>query len=229
MTTIMIPPHSIRAVLFDMDGTLIDSELNTEPAISGVCRELGIADPDLDYPSFYGRTWSSVVEAMAETDPAIAEIPDLALRFHRRFHGLCLSHPSPPIPGARETIAAFSLRVPVAIVSSAYRESIEVTIEQLDISAQVSCYVGAEDFERSKPAPDCFLHAAALLDVDPESCLVFEDSSAGLGAAIAAGMWAIAITHRSNDIARAREMGHRAIDDYTELEADFVSRTCGAD
>jgi len=228
MTTIMIPPHSIQAVMFDMDGTLIDSELNTEPAITSVCHEIGIPDPALDYPAFYGRTWTSVVEAMAETDPTIAEIPDLALRFHRKFHNLCVSNPSPPIPGVQEIVAAFSLIVPVAIVSSAYRESIEVAIEQLNISAQVSCYIGAEDFERSKPAPDCFLHAAEMLKIVPESCLVFEDSIAGLGAARAAGMWTIAITHRSNDIVRARELGHRAIDDYTELEPDFTSLVCSA-
>jgi len=224
----MIPPQSIHAVLFDMDGTLIDSELNTEPAIASVCRELGIADPDLDYPSFYGRTWPTVVETMIETYPALAEVPDLAMRFHRQFHDLCVTRPPPPIPGVQKAIAAFSSFVPVAIVSSAYRESIEATIGQLDIASEITCHVGAEDFTRSKPAPDCFLHAAGLLNVNPESCLVFEDSTAGLGAARAAGMWVIAITHRSNDLARAKELGHLAIDDYTELEPDFIPRLCEA-
>lgn len=222
----MTEPRDIAAVFFDMDGTLIDSELNTEPAITSVCRELGLPDPALDYTAFYGWTWSSVVDAMVETEPAVADIPDLALRFHQAFHHLCLTRPSPPIAGAEDIIAAFSARIPVAIVSSAYRESIEATIMQLDIGDLISCYVGAEDFERSKPAPDCFLHAAKLLDVEPSSCLVFEDSIAGLGAARAAGMWAVAITHRSNDIEGAPQLGHLAIDNYTLLDEGFVARAC---
>ena len=62
----MTEPRDIAAVFFDMDGTLIDSELNTEPAITSVCRELGLPDPALDYTAFYGWTWSSVVDAMVD-------------------------------------------------------------------------------------------------------------------------------------------------------------------
>ena len=211
-----------------MDGTLIDSEVYTEPAIQDVCDEVGLIKPALDYTRFYGMTWASSVKVLAEANPEFAKVPDLALRCHSKFHELCRTNLPPPIAGAHETIAAFSALVPVAIVSSAYRESIAQTIRQLDIAEQITCYVGAEDFSASKPAPDCFLHAAKLLDVDPASCLVFEDSTAGLEAARAAGMWAIAVTHRNYNLDRAKELGHLAIDDYTKLEPGFIQRICAA-
>jgi HAD superfamily hydrolase (TIGR01509 family) len=220
-------PREVAAVFFDMDGTLIDSELNTEPAVVDVCRRFGIDEPELDYPSFHGRTWTTLVESITEVYPSLADVPDLAMQFHRRFHDLCAERPPPPIPGARETVLRLSESVPVAIVSSAFRESIAQTISQLDIAARVSCFVGAEDFGRSKPAPDCFLHAAQILDVDPARCIVFEDSIAGIEAARAAGMWAVAITHRSNDPERVRALADIAIDDYTLLDHGFFERALG--
>ena len=222
----MEEPRNIAAVFFDMDGTLIDSELNTEPAVQDVCDELGLVKPDLDYTRFYGMTWPSTVQLVAEAYPEFAQVPDLAQRFHNRFHELCAINLPPPIAGAREAIAAVSALVPVAIVSSAYRESIEQTIQQLGIAAQITCYVGAEDFSASKPAPDCFLHAASLVDVEPARCLVFEDSIAGLQAARAAGMTVIAIMHRSNDPAGATAIADIAIRDYSELPDAFYARAC---
>ena len=217
---------NIRAVLFDMDGTLIDSELNTEPAVAEVCREFGVENPELDYASFYGRTWITLVEEIVQTHPELNDVPDLALKFHQRFHDLCTENPPPPIPGAREIVTRLSEFVPVAIVSSAYRESIEQTIGQLDIADFVQCYVGAEDFGASKPAPDCFLHAASILGVDPSRCLVFEDSIAGLTAGRAAGMSVGAILHRSNDPSGAEAIAHIAIQDYTELADGFAEQVC---
>ena len=222
----MIAPGYIQAALFDMDGTLIDSELNTEPAIVDVCQQVGIDKPDIDFAAFYGRTWESSVVEMAEAYPALADVPDIARRFHQRFHELCGETPPPPIPGAREFIVRLSESVPVAIVSSAYRESIAQTIEQLDIARYVRCYVGAEDFGASKPAPDCFLHAASILEVEPARCLVFEDSIAGLTAGRAAGMTVGAILHRSNDLDGATAIADIAIQNYTELAEDFVDRVC---
>lgn len=217
---------NIAAVFYDMDGTLVDSELNTEPAIIEVCAALGFTGVILDYPTFYGRTWDAVVAALAGPYPKLAKIDGLAGQFHRRFHDLCQENPPPPIPGARAAIVQSSSQVPVAIVSSAYRESIEATIGQLDIAEHVSCYVGAEDFAASKPAPDCFLHAAELLGVDPGRCLVFEDSIAGLKAGRAAGMKVAAILYRSNDRPAAKAIADLAIQDYTELGEGFFATVC---
>lgn len=219
---------NIRAVLFDMDGTLIDSELHTEPAIVDVCRELGFSDPQFDYPSFWGTTWVLVADAIIAAYPTLAEVPDLADRLHRRYHDLCRQQPPPAIPGASDLIGRLSELVPVAIVSNAYRESIEQTIGQLNLADDIHCYFGAEDVTAAKPAPDGFLHAAGALGADPARCLVFEDSIAGLMAGRAAGMRVGAILHRSNDPDGAQAIADIAIRNYTELADDFAERVCHA-
>lgn len=219
--------RNISAVMFDMDGTLVDSELMTEPVIRAFCREAGIPVPDFDWPEFYGVKWMQVAARLAVESTSL-DIRDSARRLHELWERMCEDSPPAPVPGAVETIEKASADMPTAIVSSAYRESIDATVRRMGISAWVTCRVGADDYGRSKPAPDGFLHAASLLQVRPETCLVFEDSLAGLQSARAAGMKVVAVTHRSNAGSRASELADLAIDDYTRLEADFFERIRGA-
>lgn len=209
-----------------MDGTLVDSELHTEPSIAAVLTEFGVALPELDYTRFYGRQWPTVVAELVAIAPALSAVDDLAWRLHRSFHELCRSQPPVEIPGARNAVARSHALVPTAIVSSAYRESIEATVRELDLDSFVTCIAGAEDYGASKPAPDGFLHAAAAVGVRPENCLVFEDSIAGIEAAKAAGMWAIAITHRSNDPGRIATLADMTIRNYRKLADDFLAQAC---
>lgn len=212
---------NIGAVLFDMDGTLVDSEPMTGPVIRAFCLENGIADADYQWTEFYGVTWQQVARRIAADHLRNANIPDMAARLHGIWLSMCKESPPIPVPGAREAVTAAHARVPTAIVSSAYRESIDLTVQQLGIADCVTCRIGAEDYAQSKPDPDGFLHAAELLRIAPRACLVFEDSLAGIEAARAAGMRVIAITHRSNVADRAAQLADRAIRDFTCLEDGF--------
>ncbi|MDH3531811.1 MAG: HAD family phosphatase [Gammaproteobacteria bacterium] len=212
---------NIGAVLFDMDGTLVDSEPMTGPVIRAFCREHGIADADYQWTEFYGVTWQQVARRIATDHLQNADIIDMAAELHRIWLRMCKENPPVPVPGAIEAVRKAHARLPTAIVSSAYRESIDLTVDQLGLADYVTCRVGAEDYAKSKPAPDGFLHAAAALHTAPQSCLVFEDSRAGLQAARAARMKVIAITHRSNVAARASQLADRAIRDFTMLEDGF--------
>ena len=212
---------NIGAVLFDMDGTLVDSEPMTGPVIRAFCLENGIADADYQWTEFYGVTWQHVARRIAADHLRNANIPDMAARLHGIWLNMCMESPPAPIPGAPEAVREAHARVPTAIVSSAYRESIDLTVQQLGLADCVTCRVGAEDYGKSKPAPDGFLHAAEVLQVAPESCLVFEDSLAGIESARAAGMKVIAITHRSNVAERAAQLADRAISDFAMLEDGF--------
>ncbi len=218
--------RNISAVLFDMDGTLVDSELMTEPVIRAYCREAGMPVPEFDWTEFYGVKWTQVAERMHEHHGESGSVAGMARRLHQLWEKMCAESPPEPVPGAREAIEKAHALMPTAIVSSAFRASIDATVSRMEISKFVTRRVGADDYVNSKPAPDGFLHAADELEVAPEHCLVFEDSLAGLNAARAAGMKVIAVTHRSNVKSRAAELSDRAVRDYTELETDFFRRIC---
>ncbi len=214
----------ISAVLFDMDGTLIDSERLTEGVIRSVCSERGVVDVDYDWTRFHGVSWHEVASRIAADHLPREKPADLAWQLHKTWEQVCAHEPPPPLPGAREAVAAAHARMATAIVSSSYGGSIDRVVRQLQLESFVTCRVGADQYARSKPAPDGFLHAAGILGVAPASCLVFEDSIAGLASARAAGMSVVAVTQRSPDAVHAAALADLAISDFHDLESDFFER-----
>ena len=210
------------AVFFDMDGTLVDSETLTEPTVIALCGELGIHDVDIDCTQFFGHSWLEIERRLVNYYPQIDGKTDIPARMQELFHELLRDKQPPLIPGSRETLIAISKRLPVAIVTSSGRESAAETIRRMDIADHVSFYAGFEDYENCKPEPDGYLKAAEELQVDPENCLVFEDSVAGIQAAKNAGMAVVAVTFRCADIETATDLADMAIRDYFDLDEDFV-------
>jgi len=93
-----------------------------------------------------------------------------------------------PVPEVVALVREYHGERPLAVASGGHRDLVERTLDALGIHAMFDAVVAAEDYERGKPAPDPFLTAAARLQVAPEHCLVFEDTSSGVEAARAAGM-----------------------------------------
>jgi beta-phosphoglucomutase-like phosphatase (HAD superfamily) len=215
----------VEAVIFDMDGTLIDSELLTDKAVRQHLADQGIEPGDLDCTQFYGVTWVKIANMLAELFPSLDD-SGLAATLQHHFHTMGLTSPPPPILGSSDAVRAAFRLAKTAIGTSSNRESLEEVIDYLDIRGDLSTTASAEDYENSKPHPDCYLTVANRLGVNPKCCLVFEDSIPGLQAARAAGMFAIAITHRTTDLALATEIADLAIANYSELEPDFFSIIC---
>ena len=210
------------AVFFDMDGTLVDSETLTEPTVIALCDELGIHDVEIDCRQFFGHSWLEIERRLVNYYPQIDGKTDIPARMQELFHELLRDKQPPVIPGSRETLIAISKRMPVAIVTSSGRESAAETIRRMDVTDHVSFYAGFEDYENCKPEPDGYLKAAEVLQVDPENCLIFEDSVAGIQAAKNAGMAVVAVTFRCADIETATDLADMAIRDYFDLDEDFV-------
>lgn len=182
----------INAVIFDLDGVLIDSEPMHCMADNQLLKELGIETPENYLDRFAGWTDSAMWQAI-KTDynitQSIALLKELQLPVK-----LKLLHQSEfqAIPGAAEFLRDIkTAHIPIAIASSSPKLFIEAVIKKIKIEQYFDFLVSGEDVERSKPEPDIFLKAAQLLNVNPTECLVVEDSKSGTLGAKKAGMLCI--------------------------------------
>jgi len=214
--------RGVEAVLFDMDGTLIDSEGLTERAVAEMLRERGLSDRGLDYKRFHGITWAQTRDLLVERYPALAD-ERLDPMLQQRFHRLLVEAPPPLIRGAAEAVAAAGELLPTALVSSSNRQSVEHAMGRLGLLGRFRLTICAEDCTRSKPDPQCYLLAAGKLDVAPRRCLVFEDSLAGIQAARSATMMTVAVAAGRPHAALA----DLRIADYTELPPGFFATVAG--
>jgi HAD superfamily hydrolase (TIGR01509 family) len=215
---------NISAVIFDMDGTLVDSEIITAWAVTELCAECGIEDVDMDCSEFEGGSWEIIGEEIVKRYPTMKVTPGIAGRLNKIYHRMLVDTPPQLIRKAREAVIAANERMQTAIVSSSHRKSIEETIRRMNISQYIHFYVGAEDCVEHKPAPDGFLKAAELMQVLPSECLVFEDSIPGLQAARNAGMQVVAVTQGRSNMDKHVALSDMTIADFSELEFDFFNK-----
>ena len=221
----MIPSPGTRweAVFFDMDGTLIDSEPLSDRLISRLLDERNLPAPPFPLSHFHGQTWETVEATLVELHSSLSG-QGLAARFERKFHELLGRELPPVIAGAQEAFTAAARHGAAGIVSSSPRATIELVAAGLGLAPHV--IVGAEDVRHSKPHPECYLLAAERAGVAPVRCLVFEDSEAGLAAAHAAGMAAIAVRGNRSEHMNAALSRHTrsVIGSYADLPPEFFGR-----
>lgn len=204
--------RDIKAVLFDMDGTLVDSEIYTFRCIDQLLTELDIPHEGFDSLELPGLTWGKIEQVLWDAFPLLQGV-ELMAQLRERFHQVFIDEPLPFIPGAPEALRAACQHHSVAIVTSSNSEVVQHLVEGMQIGELLRLIVSADDVSRSKPDPQCFQIAARGLEIEPHHCLVFEDSVAGLQAARRAGMGTVAVGGGGT-----ADMG---INDYTELPERF--------
>jgi sugar-phosphatase len=214
----------IQAVLFDLDGTLADSEIHTDTAIRVVAERHGVAGFSLPHTETRGRTWEHVAGIMrARTGIAVGEA---ALARELLAYWTEIAADVKPVPGSPEAIreAARSLRL--AVVSSSPKSVIDSFLGKLGIADCIApaARIGGDAVARSKPDPEGFLKGARALGTEPASSLVFEDSHAGLLAARAAGMRSMFITCCAADVPANRPLATASCTDYRSLPPHFWAR-----
>jgi HAD superfamily hydrolase (TIGR01509 family) len=180
---------TFEAVIFDLDGTLIDTESRTQAAGIEAFAECGIAVDPLFLQGLIGkddRTGAGLVQAQfPELDFAAFTIAWGAAVHRHHSRGLPLK------AGVMDLLAA--IQQPVAIATSSTRAQADLKLELTGLGPHFLHVVTVDDVARAKPAPDPFLLAARLLGVDPARCLAFEDSEPGAEAAFAAGMTVVQV------------------------------------
>lgn len=178
------------AILWDMDGTLVDTEEAGLAALREAFRE--VAGVELrDDERWHGRSENDFFRETLEA----RGLKHLANEVHSAFHRLYLPHLDEvePLPGVCATIDAVMSVGIQAIVSGSARHQIERVMRTLDIADAMSLIVGAEDYERGKPSPAPYLLAAERLDIPASKCVVVEDSEVGVASACAAGMRVVGV------------------------------------
>jgi sugar-phosphatase len=218
----MTHSRRVRALLFDLDGTLVDTESNTDQTVEAVVARHGIAGFALPHSETRGRTWAHVAEVIrARTQ---LDVPTAVLNAELLAHWNALTADAQPVPGASDALRAAAARnLKLAVVSSSPRAVIERFLERLGVAHLVDARarIGGDDVRNSKPDPEGFLMAARALEVDPDEALVFEDSRAGLLAARAAGMRSMFITCCAGDIAENAALATASFTHYGTLPPSF--------
>ncbi len=181
----------LEAVLFDMDGVLIDSEpIHTEMFLSCAV-ELGCVGAEEDMDAFVGRSaqslWAHVIDRFGLSGTA-QEYTDMQMQRYREHLAANKGriHPTPGVPELLTELA--DKGVPAALASSNTRENVDFVLEYFGLDAAFAATVSGDDGLPCKPAPDIFLRAAGLAGASPGGCVVLEDASAGVLAAKNAGM-----------------------------------------
>ncbi|MGI5923419.1 MAG: HAD family hydrolase [Lentisphaeria bacterium] len=184
-----------RAFIFDMDGTLIDSEQVWIEAIHDALRARNVPVDIAEVARMeYGRSWQDIFADIKTRWPdAYPDRQAMQAVTEKRYNEITAARDI-GIPGSiallRRLLDEGRL---VSIVSGSTRGRIREFIEQSGLQDAIGHFIGCEDYQRGKPAPDCFLLGAERLGVKPAQCVVFEDATAGVRAAKAAGMFCVAL------------------------------------
>ncbi|HEY1667708.1 MAG TPA: HAD family phosphatase [Trebonia sp.] len=213
----------IEAVVFDVDGVLIDSE----PVWERVRREF-VADHGGRWPEdaqdrMMGMStaeWSAYISedfGLRLPAPRVAELVIAAMAAEYQAH-------LPLLPGAVDAVRALSARWPLAVASSAPKSLIDAVLDVSGLRPAFAAAVSSEEVPRGKPAPDVYLEAAARLGVPPAACAAVEDSTNGLLSAAAAGLAVIAVPRPEYPpAAEALDQARLVLDSLTELTKDTVA------
>jgi HAD superfamily hydrolase (TIGR01509 family) len=179
----------INAVIFDLDGVLIDSEPLHAKADNQLLIDSGIIAPDNYFDRFVGWTNKAMWEQIKKEYPLKPGYDELTVRQMTLKLNLLEQMNFEPVSGIGELLEALKMkRIPMAIASSSPRAFIEAVIEKIGIKEYFTSWISGDEVERSKPEPDIFLKAAESLNVNPHECIVIEDSASGTVAAKRAGM-----------------------------------------
>jgi HAD superfamily hydrolase (TIGR01509 family) len=180
------------AVVFDLDGLLLDTEQVWDEVRESLTRERGGRWHDRAQADMMGMSsteWSHYMhDALALADPP-EELNRLVVeRMQERYRQAL-----PLVDGAVEAVRRIGARWPLGLASSSNRPLIDLALELMGVGELFRATVSSEEVERGKPAPDVYLEAARRLGVAPERAVAVEDSGAGIRSATAAGMQVIAI------------------------------------
>jgi len=212
-------PSAIQAVIWDLDGVVIDSADEHRLAWQRLAREEGVTFTDADFWSTFGKRNDDIIPQFWGSLSA-EQLKALADRKEAYFREL-IRERAVPLPGAMELMRGLhEAGFAQALAYSTPIENIQLISDVFGLKRYLSVLVSGETVARGKPAPDIFLKAASELHMHPSWCVVIEDAVAGVQAAHAAGMRCIAVVG-NRDLPGLRE-AELMVKDLTEVDVERV-------
>ncbi len=210
--------RALAAVIFDCDGTLVDSEPLARRAWERTLAPHSYAIRDDEYAGLIGMSFPHVHAYFAERIGGLEE-PDAVWTSYSGALFELIDSELQPFPDALETLRGLrAAGIAVAVASSSVRERLGRTLRRAGLEDAFAVSIAGDEVEHGKPAPDMFLAAAAGLGVEPGRCAVVEDSQPGVAAGLAAGMRTIGVA-RDPGAAAALADAHVVLE---ELSAEAV-------
>lgn len=214
-------PGTSSAVIFDMDGVLLDSEPLHYEAVRQALAEQGVDFPLDDYARYLGTTLTSTWDELCERYPITMTLAE----FEARYNSDVLKQyqaGAPLIPGARELIERLlDAGVSIAVASSSHRQWVEAALTGAGLREYFDQTTAGDEVSVGKPSPEIYLKAAQKLGFDPANCIAVEDAPAGVESANAAGMKVVLVrSELTNDLDLASDW---QVDDLTQFKLTWLS------
>ena len=208
--------YSYKAVLFDCDGVIVDTENLSNDLLRAMLKEQGLElDDQTLHDKFTGFTnQENLRNAEAMLGKALPANFDADYR--EKFQAL-MEAQLEPIHGVPELLR--KIQTPIAMATNARRQEMNFKLNKIDLAERFSTRFCVEDVEQGKPAPDLYLKAAKAVGVAPEDCIVIEDSVAGIRAGRAAGMRVFAFSETVPADLQLAAGATEVFDNMKQLEA----------
>lgn len=208
------------AVIFDMDGVLLDSEPLHYEAVRQILEEQGVEFPLEDYFRYLGTTLTSTWDDLCSRYPIAMPFE----QFEARYNADVLAQyeaGAPLIPGAMELVQQLSAaEVPIAVASSSHRQWVEAALSGAGLREYFDQTTAGDEVSEGKPSPEIYLKAAAKLGFAPEDCIAVEDAPAGVESAAAAGMRVVLVRGElTTDLNLTSDW---EVDDLTQFELTWL-------
>ena len=216
-----------RALLFDLDGTMLNSDAIHMSVFADMMPPLGLAvSGDFYMAHMHGRLNVDIFAEFLSDHPNPQALSDAKeAEFRAR-----LPKPYPAMPGLSDLIDLSQTNGwKRAVVTNAMRLNAECMLDAIGLRSHFDTLIIGEECARGKPDPEPYLAAMAALDVAPENCIAFEDSPSGLRAAAASGAYTVGIRSSLDDATLRAAGAHITLSDFTDAALDQVlARLTGA-
>ncbi|CAN5532873.1 HAD family hydrolase [soil metagenome] len=205
------------AVIFDMDGVIIDSNPHHKISLRQFCERYGyrLSDEEL-INKIYGRTNKEWIATLFERQLTAAQLRDYGEEKEKLFRDI-YKEDIKALPGLENFLKKLDEnKIPKAIGTSAPRSNVDFVLDELALRKYFNVVLDESNVEHGKPNPEIYLKVAARLQFKPELCIVFEDSLSGVAAARAAGCKVVGVTttHTREELAHTDFV----INDFTDLD-----------
>ena len=210
-------PNSVKAVIFDMDGLLLDTERLYRRAFTDAATQAGFTLPDEVFKGMIGNTWAGSSAILIDCFGSSFDPDPFRTEVLRRFYQLTATELALKA-GVVEILEHLdTLKLPKAICTSSRREDVDHHLADQGLTGRFDAILAQGDYKQGKPHPDPYLSAAAALGVSAQNCLALEDSYNGVRSAAEAGMMTIMIPDMLDPTEEMRSLCVRIASDLHEV------------